>query len=131
MSKELKIKKSQSNHILVRAMHEIDAEGKAVGRIAAKVVTILRGKNKVDFTPHIDAGDFVTVINAAKVKFTGKKLVQKDYYHHTMHPGGIKSISMKKVFDKNPTELIRRAVYGMLPKNRTRDEIMKRLKIKV
>ena len=131
MSKELKIKKSQSNHILVRAMHEIDAEGKAVGRIAAKVVTILRGKNKVDFTPHIDAGDFVTVINAAKVKFTGKKLVQKDYYHHTMHPGGIKSISMKKVFHKNPTELILRAVDGMLPKNRTRDEIMKRLKIKV
>lgn len=115
---------------ITRQHIEIDAENQAPGRIATKVVLMLRGKNKPDFTPHIDSGDFVTVLNASKVKFTGRKLVQKDYYHHTMHPGGIKSISMKKVFDEDPTDVIRRAVYGMLPKNRHRDEMMKRLTIK-
>lgn len=115
---------------ITRQHIEIDAENQAPGRIAAKVVIMLRGKNKPDFTPHIDSGDFVTVLNAGKVKFTGKKLVQKDYYHHTMHPGGLVSTSMKKVFDNDPTEVLRRAVYGMLPKNRLRDEMMKRLTIK-
>ena len=115
---------------ITRQHLEIDAENIAPGRVAAKVVTMLRGKNKPDFTPHIDGGDFVTVLNAAKVKFTGRKLVQKDYHHHSMHPGGLKTVSMKKVFDKDPTDVIRRAVYGMLPKNRLRDEMMKRLTIK-
>ncbi len=115
---------------IVRQKHEIDAANQAPGRVAAKVVTLLRGKNKPDFSPHIDGGDFVAVLNAGKVKFTGKKLAQKDYYHHTMHPGGLVSISMKKVFDKDPTKVIRVAVYGMLPKNRLRDEMMKRLTIK-
>jgi len=113
-----------------RAKHEIDATDRAPGRIAAEVVTILRGKNKVDFSPHIDAGDFVTIINAKKVKFTGRKLVQKDYHHHTMYPGGLRTTSMKKVFEKDPTEVIRKAIYGMLPKNRLRNEMMKRLTIK-
>lgn len=113
-----------------REHQEIDAENLAPGRVAAKVVTMLRGKNKPDFTPHIDGGDFVTVLNAKKVKFTGRKLVQKDYRHHSMHPGGLKTVSMKKVFEKDPTDVIRRAVYGMLPKNRLRDEMMKRLTIK-
>ena len=85
---------------ITRQKHEIDALNQAPGRVAAKVVIMLRGKNKPDFTPHIDGGDFVTVLNAGAVKFTGRKLAQKDYYHHTMHPGGLKSISMKKVFDK-------------------------------
>lgn len=127
-----KIKKMTAKTIAAqsRASHEVDAEGQAVGRVAAKVVTLLRGKNKASFTPHIDGGDYVTVINVGKVKFTGKKLVQKDYYSHTMHPGGIKRISMKKVFDKDPAEVLRKAVYGMLPKNRTREEVMKRLRIK-
>ena len=111
-------------------MRTIDATGQAVGRVATAVVRFLRGKNKADFRPHIDAGDCVTVINADKVKFTGRKLVQKDYYHHTMHPGGIKRTPMKKVFKKNPAEVIRRAVNGMLPKNKLRDEMMKRLAIK-
>ncbi|MDP2693018.1 MAG: 50S ribosomal protein L13 [bacterium] len=109
--------------------YEIDATGRAVGRIATEVAMILRGKNKPDFTPHIDSGNFVTVNNASQVKFTGKKLVQKDYHHHTMYPGGLKTKSMKKVFDENPTEVIKRAVYGMLPKNRLRSEMMKRLTI--
>lgn len=114
----------------VREKHEVDATDLAPGRVAAQVVTLLRGKNKATFTPHIDAGDFVTIVNASKLKFTGRKLVQKDYRHHTMHPGGIKSISMKKVFDRDPGDVIRRAVYGMLPKNSMRDEMMKRLIIK-
>ncbi len=113
----------------VRAKHEIDATGRAVGRIATEVAMILRGKNKPDFSPHIDSGDFVVINNASQVKFTGKKLVQKDYHHHTMYPGGLKTVSMKKVFEKDPGEVIRKAVYGMLPKNRLREGMMKRLKI--
>ncbi len=113
-----------------RENHKIDATGKAPGRIATEVAVLLRGKNKPDFAPHIDAGDFVTVENASKVKFTGKKLAQKDYYHHTMYPGGLRRTPMKKVFDENPGEVIKRAVYGMLPKNKLRDEMIKRLTIK-
>lgn len=109
---------------------EIDATGQSVGRMAAKIALILRGKNKPDFDPSIDSGDFVSVLNAGLVKFTGRKLVQKDYYHHTMHPGGIKRTPMKKIFDKNPAEVIRRAVNGMLPKNNRRVDLMKRLTIK-
>lgn len=113
-----------------RQKHKIDATDRAVGRIATEVALILRGKNKPTFEPHIDAGDFVTVINMGKVKFSGKKLEQKDYYHHTMYPGGIRRTPMKKVFLKDPAEVLRRAVYGMLPKNKLRDEMMKRLTIK-
>lgn len=109
---------------------EIDATGQAAGRIATKVAMILRGKNKPGFKPHIDSGDKVTVINASKIKFTGRKLAQKDYYHHTMHPGGIKRTPMMKVFLLDPTTVIRRAVNGMLPKNKLRGEMMKRLAIK-
>lgn len=113
-----------------RSRHEIDATGRAPGRVATEVAMILRGKNKADFAPHIDNGDFVVVNNASKVKFTGKKLVQKDYHHHTMYPGGLKTKSMKKTFEDDPTEVIRKAVNGMLPKNRLRGEMMKRLTIK-
>lgn len=113
-----------------RTTHEIDAAGRAPGRVATEVAMILRGKNKADFAPNIDGGDAVAVKNAAQVRFTGKKLVQKDYYHHTNYPGGLKRITMKKIFEKDPTEVIRRAVYGMLPKNNMRDEMMKRLVIK-
>ncbi|PIR75776.1 MAG: 50S ribosomal protein L13 [Candidatus Magasanikbacteria bacterium CG_4_9_14_0_2_um_filter_42_11] len=115
---------------IARAQHEIDATGRAPGRVATEVAMILRGKNKPTFEPHIDAGDFVTVVNASQVLFTGDKLVQKDYYHHTMYPGGLKTKAMKHVFDENPGEVIRKAVYGMLPKNKHRDEMMKRLTIK-
>ena len=113
-----------------RAKQEINAEGMAVGRLATQVATFLRGKHKADFTPNIDAGDFVTITNASKVKFTGRKIEQKDYYHHTMYPGGLRRTPMKKVFEKDPTEVIKRAVYGMLPKNKLRSEMMKRLTIK-
>ena len=113
-----------------RTIHEIDAAGQSVGRVATKVALLLKGKNKATYTPHIDAGDFVTIINASKVKFTGKKLVQKDYYHHTMHPGGLKRTPMKKVFDANPGNVMKRAIMGMLPKNKLREGMMKRLIVK-
>jgi len=112
-----------------RTKHEIDATGMVVGRLAADVAMKLRGKNKPTFTPHLDEGDYVTIVNASKVTFTGRKLVQKDYYHHTMHPGGLKRTPMKQVFTEDPADVVRRAVYGMLPKNKHRDEMMKRLTI--
>lgn len=114
-----------------RKIIEIDAEGQAVGRVATRVAMILRGKNKATFEPRLDEGDMVVVLNAGKVKFTGDKLVQKDYRHHTNHPGGLKIVSMKKVFTDDPTDVMRRAVYGMISKNKFRDEMMKRLTIKV
>lgn len=116
---------------ITRNKIEIDATGVAAGRVATQVAMALRGKNKPNFVPHIDSGDFVTVINAGQIKFTGRKLVQKDYYHHSMYPGGLKTVSLKKVFAKDPTEVIRKAVYGMLPKNKLREGMMKRLTIKV
>ncbi len=109
---------------------EIDAAGKAPGRVATQVAMALRGKNKPGFAPHIDNGAKVTVINASQVKFTGRKLAQKDYYHHSMHPGGIKRTPMQKVFLAKPETIIRKAVNGMLPKNKLRKEMMKRLVIK-
>jgi large subunit ribosomal protein L13 len=114
---------------ITRQRHEVDAAGRAPGRVATEVAMMLRGKNKPSFAPHIDAGDFVTVINAGQVLFTGDKLVQKDYHHHTMHPGGIKTKPLKHVFENDPGEVIRKAVYGMLPKNSQRDEMMKRLTV--
>ena len=116
--------------VIERKNHKIDATDRAPGRVATEVAILLRGKNKPNFETNVDGGDFVTVINASKVKFTGKKLVQKDFYHHTMYPGGLRRTPMKKIFDKDPTEIIRRAVNGMLPKNKLRNEMMKRLTIK-
>jgi large subunit ribosomal protein L13 len=113
-----------------RQKHVIDATNRAVGRIASEVAMILRGKNKPSFTPHIDDGDFVEVINFSQVKFTGKKLVQKDYYHHSQHPGGIKRTPMKKVYDTNASEVLKKAVYKMLPKNKLRDDMISRLTVK-
>ena len=112
------------NHI------QIDATEQAVGRLATQISKILRGKNKASFDPCRDEGDCVLILNADKVKFTGRKLVQKDYYHHTMHPGGINRTPMKKIFEKNPSEVIKRAVNGMLPKNNQRVDLMKRLTFK-
>ena len=109
---------------------EVDAAGQAVGRVASLVATYLQGKHKPDYIAHIDNGDMVIVLNAGKVKFTGKKLVQKDFKHHSMHPGGLKVRAMKHVFDKNPGDVIRHAVNGMVPKNRRREILMKRLTVK-
>ena len=108
--------------------HTIDAKGKVLGRLAVEIATLLRGKNKTDFMPNKDNGDFVVIKNADKVKFTGKKFDQKIYYHHTGYLGNLKEIPLKKVFEKNPGEVLKKAVFGMLPKNKLRAEQIKRLK---
>ncbi|PIR04101.1 MAG: 50S ribosomal protein L13 [Candidatus Magasanikbacteria bacterium CG11_big_fil_rev_8_21_14_0_20_39_34] len=113
-----------------RTKHTIDATDQAVGRVATQAAVLLRGKNKATFVPYLDEGDTVEIVNASKVKFTGNKLVQKDYFHHTQHPGGLKQISMKKVFEKDPAEVMKKAVMGMLPKNKLRSHMMKRLIVK-
>jgi len=108
---------------------ELDATDKAVGRVASEAAKILIGKHKPTFERHIDRGDFVVINNAGKVKFTGRKLAQKDYYRHTQYPGGLRTTSMKKVFEADPTEVMRRAIYSMLPKNKLRRDMLKRLTI--
>jgi large subunit ribosomal protein L13 len=113
-----------------RKTHQIDATGKAVGRLATEIVTLLRGKNKPTFEPHVDAGDIVEVSNADKMTFSGKKLDQKEYIWHSNHPGGLKRRKVKEVFEKDPGEVVKRTVMGMLPKNKLRDPMIKRLKIK-
>ena len=107
----------------------IDGEGKTVGRLSTRIATILRGKDKPQCTPHADIGDFVIVVNADKVKFTGKKWEQKKYYWHTGYPGGIKSITADDLMKKKPGEIIRKAVWGMLPKNKMQDKLISRLKV--
>src|SRR3989344_331224 len=101
-----------------RETHTIDATGKILGRLAVEIAVLLRGKNKLGFFPYKDIGDFVTVKNVEKIIISGRKIEQKKYYRHSGYPGGFKEIAMKKVFDKNPSEVLRRAVLGMLPKNR-------------
>ena len=108
---------------------EIDAAGIAVGRVATQAAMALMGKNKPTYMPHIEAGDFVLVKNAGKLKFTGKKFVQKQFRHHSMHPGGLKEVSIKKVFEADPGKVVRHAVNGMIPKNNRRITIMKRLTV--
>ncbi len=108
---------------------EIDAEGRAVGRVASEVAKILQGKHVPTFIPHLDPQSYVVVKNVSKVTFSGRKLEQKDYRHHTMHPGGLKVRAMKHIFDEDPANVLRKAVNGMLPKNRRRTEFMKRLTI--
>ncbi len=107
----------------------VDAEGKVLGRLAAELAKILRGKNKPVYTPHVDTGDFVIVVNAGKVTLTGKKMKDKIYYHHTGHPGGIREMSAEKLMAKKPTEIIRMAVKGMLPKTSLGRQMIQKLKI--
>jgi len=107
----------------------VNAEGKVLGRLSAELVKILKGKNKPTYTPHIDTGDFVVVINAGKVTLTGKKMKDKIYYHHTGYPGGIKEMNAEKLLAKKPTEMIRMAVKGMLPKNSLGRQMLRKLKI--
>lgn len=109
--------------------HLVNADGLILGRLATKVATILRGKDKPIFTPHLDLGDFVVVINAEKVRLTGKKLTDKVYYHHTGYPGGLRSITAGKLLNSKPEEVITKAVWGMLPKGRLGRAIIKKLKV--
>jgi large subunit ribosomal protein L13 len=107
----------------------IDGEGKTVGRVATKIANLLRGKEKPQFTPHADTGDFVIVVNADKLRFTGKKWDQKTYYWHTGYPGGIKSIPAESLAKKHPEDILKKAVWGMLPKNKWQKKLITRLKI--
>jgi large subunit ribosomal protein L13 len=107
----------------------VDADGKILGRLASEVANVLRGKNKPIFTPHVDTGDFVVVINAEKVKLTGNKWSQKIYYNHSGYIGGLKSVSAEDLIKKKPEKLIQHAVKGMLPKNRLGRQMIKKLKV--
>ena len=106
-----------------------DASDKVLGRLATKIADKLRGKDKPTFTPHVDGGDFVVVINADKVKVTGNKASQKKYYKHSLYPGGLKEKSYKDVLQDNPEKIIENAVKGMLPKNKLGKSIIKKLKV--
>ena len=107
----------------------VDAENKTLGRMASQVASLLMGKHKSIYAPHIDTGDYIVVINAAKVKVTGKKAEQKIYYRHSGYPGGLKSPTFKEMFNKHPTRVIEHAVRGMLPKNRLGRAMFKKLKV--
>ena len=111
-----------------RKVHQIDVAGKILGRVATKVALLLRGKNKPTFSPHLDEGDVVIIKNVDKMKFSGKKLDQKVYKHHTGYVGHLKETKMKDLYQKNPQKVFERAVYNMLPKNRLRANMMKRLR---
>jgi len=111
-----------------RQTHTIDATNKVLGRLATEIAVLLRGKQKSTFQPNQDMGDFVIVKNIARIKITGKKLENKKYYHHTGYMGGLKTTSLKKLFEKSPAEVLRRTVFGMLPVNKLRAEQIKRLK---
>lgn len=107
----------------------VDAEGKTLGRLASEVAKILRGKHKAYYTPNLDCGDFVIVLNAGKIRITGNKLDDKMYYRHSGYPGGLKSLTLREQLQKHPTRVVRRAVWGMLPHNRLGRRMIKKLKI--
>lgn len=107
----------------------IDATGMTLGRLATQIATVLKGKHKPIYSPHLDTGDFVIVVNAHKVRVTGRKLDQKFYYRHSGYPGGLKEISLRDQLNRHPDRVIRFAVRGMLPKNRLGRQMIKKLKI--
>lgn len=113
-----------------RAIHVLDASEKPLGRLATHIATLLRGKNKPTFMPHIDAGDIVVVSNIGSVKLTGQKASQKVYHHYSGYPGGLKTQKMAEVLKKDSGDVLRRAVYQMLPDNRLRKDMIKRLTFK-
>jgi large subunit ribosomal protein L13 len=112
-----------------RTTHTIDASGKALGRLATEIVILLRGKNKPNFVPYSDMGDEVVITNIKDIKFTGKKIDQKMYFSHSPYLGSGKETPLRKVFNKKPSLVLQRAVMGMLPKNKLRAKMIKRLKI--
>ena len=111
-----------------RETHKIDAQGEILGRLAVKIALLLRGKHRPDFVFNKDTGDFVVVKNVDKIKLTGKKIGQKKYYHHTGYLGNLKEKPLKKLIKENPKEVLKKAVFGMLPKNKLRAKQIKRLR---
>ncbi|OYN89098.1 50S ribosomal protein L13 [Parenemella sanctibonifatiensis] len=114
---------------ITREWHVIDAEDIVLGRLAVTAATLLRGKHKPTFAPHIDVGDFVIVINASKIALTGNKRTDKMAYRHSGRPGGLKSVSYGELLEKNPRKAVERAVWGMLPKNRLSRQLITKLKV--
>ena len=114
---------------VTRSWFVLDASDKVLGRLATKIADRIRGKDKPSFTPHTDGGDYVIVVNAEKVKVTGSKFTDKKYYTHSLYPGGLKTRTFKDLNEKNPEKIIKNAVKGMLPKNKLRKEIIKKLKV--
>jgi large subunit ribosomal protein L13 len=112
-----------------RKWYVVDAAGKRVGRLATEIATILRGKHKPEYTPHVDTGDFVIVINAEKVVFTGNKLEQKFYYRHSGYPGGLKSVKAADMLIRHPERVMEKAIRGMLPHTRLGDDQYRKLKV--
>ena len=117
----------QKKETVERKWYVIDAEGKSLGRVASLAATYLRGKNKPTYTPHIDCGDYIIIINANKVKLTGNKLENKMYYNHSMYTGGLRERTAKTMIEKYPEEMMERAVKGMLPHNRLGRQMYKKL----
>jgi large subunit ribosomal protein L13 len=116
-------------HEIERRWYVVDAEGQTLGRLATRIADTLRGKRKPEYTPHIDTGDFVVVVNAEKIAVTGKKLEQKIYYRHSGYPGGLRERTLREELDRRPTEVLRKAVKGMLPRNRLARQQITKLKI--
>jgi len=112
-----------------RTWYVVDAEGKTLGRLAAEIAKILRGKHKPIYTPHVDTGDYVIVVNADKVRVTGKRLDQKIYYRHSGYIGGLKAVPLRRMLETHPERVIEHAVKGMLPKNRLGRKMYKKLKV--
>lgn len=112
-----------------RDWYVVDAQGQTLGRLATRIATLLRGKHKSSFTPHVDCGDYVIVVNADKVHVTGQKMSQKKYYRHSGYPGGLKQVSLRDQLQKFPDRVIEAAVRGMLPKNRLGRRMFKKLKV--
>ena len=120
---------SAKNEEVERNWYLVDATGKTLGRLATDIASRLRGKHKAVYTPHVDTGDYIVVINAEKIRVTGNKLKDKTYYHHTGYPGGIKSKNLETILDQDATQVIKSAVKGMLPKNKLGKLMITKLKV--
>ena len=114
---------------VARTWYVVDAEAQTLGRLATQIAGVLRGKGKPAYTPHVDTGDFVVVVNAEKIRVTGNKLDQKVYYRHSGYPGGLRERTLREQLDRRPEEVLRRAVRGMLPKNKLASAQLRKLKI--
>ena len=114
---------------ITRRWYVVDAEGQTLGRLATRIADTLRGKNKPEYTPHVDTGDFVVVVNAEKIHVTGSKLDQKMYHRHSGYPGGLRSRTLREQLERRPTEVIRKAVKGMLPRNKLASAQINKLKV--
>ena len=114
---------------ITRGWYLVDVKGKTLGKVATRLADILRGKHKPSFSPHLDCGDFVIVINAKEIKLTGNKLTQKTYYHHTRYPNGLRAVTAGKLLETKPEKVIFSAVAGMIPHNKLKKDILSKLKV--